>query len=120
MPGMVVFQMAEVALPRELVPGHSGRDWAAEVAHTDGGADACRAEIAGRRSAGGDALSAFGRKSVLKAIEGRSHLPQSQESGRAQLDTTVIFSLSANNVGGVGVGGGGTWRPIRSWNREKA
>ena len=48
------------------------------IGHTEWRADARRAEIAGRRSAGGDALSAFGRKSVLKAIEGRSHLPRSQ------------------------------------------
>src|ERR1035441_1484597 len=33
------------------------------------------------RSAEGDALSAFGRKTVLNGIEGRSHLPRSQESG---------------------------------------
>jgi hypothetical protein len=45
------------------------------------GADARRTEIEGRKSAGGDALSALGRKSARKAIKGRSHLPQSQESG---------------------------------------
>jgi hypothetical protein len=48
--------------------------------------------IAGRRSAGGNALSAFGRKPVLNRIEGRSHLPRSQESGlgaEKRLDGTV-------------------------------
>ena len=49
----VVFQMAEVAVPAGAVPGHSGRDSAAEVAHTDGGLTP-----AGRKSQEGAVLEA--------------------------------------------------------------
>ena len=31
----IIFQMAEVAVPRELFRGHSGRDWAAEIGNRD-------------------------------------------------------------------------------------
>ena len=69
--------------PTGIVPNYSGKDCVAEIAHT-----AARLMLAGRQMrerkvAGGDALSAFGRKSVLNAIAGRNHLPRSQESGLA-------------------------------------
>ncbi len=51
-----------------VVPGYSGKDWMAEIAHA-----AARLMLAGRqmresKMADGDALSAFGRKSVQNAI----------------------------------------------------
>jgi hypothetical protein len=52
----------------------------AEIAHA-----AARLMLGGRqiresKMAGGDASPPFGRKTVLNAIEGSSHLPRSQES----------------------------------------
>jgi predicted GIY-YIG superfamily endonuclease len=53
-----------------------------------------------RESAGGDALSALGRKLALKAIEGRSHLSRSQESGLGagkRLDSTGKSDISLSS-----------------------
>ena len=63
-----------------VVPGDSGRDWAAEIAHTGDGLMP-KAEIAGKRNPKANALSAFGRKSVRNTIQGRNHLLRSEESG---------------------------------------
>src|SRR5271167_483027 len=59
--------------PTGIVPDYSGKDWMAEIAHA-----AARLMLAGRqiqesKMAGGDALSAFGRKSVRNAIQSRRH-----------------------------------------------
>jgi hypothetical protein len=62
--------MAEVAIPQELFRSHLGRNSAAEAAHPSVGLTPGGTEIAGRRGTGGDALSAFGPKSVLNVIEG--------------------------------------------------
>ena len=60
-----------------------------------------RAEIAGRRNAGGGALSAFGQKSVLNAVNGGSHLagvrnpvlePLNRLDGTARDDTTMLVN----------------------------
>src|SRR5208282_5351153 len=83
------------------VPDYSGADWVAEVADT-----AARLMLAGRqmrerKRAGGDALSAFGRKSVQNANEGGRHLPRSQKTGlgvEKRVDSTVredIMSVKA-------------------------
>ena len=64
------------------------------------GADARRTEIEGRKSAGGDALSALGRKSARKAIKGRSHLPRGQESvlgDGKRLDSTGRADISLSS-----------------------
>lgn len=56
------------------------RDSAAAVARAGARLTPARAEIAGKRRAGGGALSAFGREPVLNAIEVRNHLPKSQKA----------------------------------------
>ncbi len=65
--------------PTGIVPNYSGKDRVAEIART-----AARLMLAGRqmresKMAGGDALSAFGRKLVRHATASGSHLRRSRE-----------------------------------------
>ena len=67
--------------PTGIVSNYSGKDWVAEIAHA-----AARLMLAGwqmreGKMAGGDALSAFGRKPVRNATEGRNRLSRSQQTG---------------------------------------
>jgi hypothetical protein len=67
--------------PTGIVPRHSGKDWVAEVAHPAAGLMLAGRQMRERKRAGGDALSAFGRKAVRNANEGGRHLARSQKAG---------------------------------------